>query len=46
MKTLIIEDTNNDVYIYSGSLVERVAVKHVNVSNFQKIISLTYYQII
>lgn len=29
MKTLIIEDTNNDVYIYSGSLVEHVAVKHV-----------------
>ncbi len=29
MKTLIIEDTNNDIYIYSGSMVEQVAVKHV-----------------
>lgn len=29
MKTLIIKDINNDAYVYSGSVVEQVAFKHV-----------------
>lgn len=29
MKTLIIKDINNDAYVYSGSVVEKVAFKHV-----------------